>query len=77
MELKGHVRNGVVVFDGPAELPEGAAVSVRYPAEKPPSTAARTRVTFPLVRSANPGSIRLTNDRIGEILDEEDLPPRR
>ena len=28
MTYRGHVQNGVVVLDGPAELPEGAEVEV-------------------------------------------------
>ncbi len=32
-----------------------------------------TQVEFPLVRTSAPGSVPLTNERIGEILDQEDL----
>jgi hypothetical protein len=32
IELSGHVENGMVVLDGGASLPEGAAVRVRYAA---------------------------------------------
>ena len=74
MKISGHVQNGVVVLDGPMTLPEGAAVTVvvrsspvvhfaKYP----------KRVEFPLVPSDAPGSIDLTNARIAEILEEEDI----
>jgi hypothetical protein len=59
-------------------LPEGAAVAVVYPAQLPKSQGTgEKRVSFPLVRSAQPCSIDLTNDRIAELLDEEDAAPRR
>ena len=76
MELLGHVRNGVVVLDGNPNLPEGAAVTVTYPASITQTpTAARKRVQFPLVRSAQPGSVNLTNDLVAEILEDEDVAP--
>ena len=73
MEIPGRVQNGVVVLDGPLSLPEGAAVRVTY-RQSPMIRVAQnqTRVAFPLVRSANPGSVLLTNERIAEIQDEED-----
>jgi hypothetical protein len=77
MELQGHVLKGVVVLNGPAELPEGAVVSVPYPVAELSTHSVRLRVNFPLVRTSNPGTIHLTNDRIAEILDEEDLSARR
>jgi len=65
-----------VVLEGGISLPEGAAVAVIYPAQPSASQAAGTaRVPFPPVRSAQPHSIDLTNDRIVEILDEEDAAP--
>jgi hypothetical protein len=78
MEILGHVRNGVIVLDGNPNLPEGAVVTVLYPVV--PSSAPaleRKRVSFPLVRSTQPGSVPLTNERITEILDDEDAAPRR
>jgi hypothetical protein len=62
------------VLDGGATLPEGTAVTVwgagvriwRKPGKKKP-------VRFPLVRSEQPGTLKLTNQRIAEILQEEDL----
>ena len=77
MELHGRVQNGVVLLDGGAVLPEGAAVIVTYPAGTETTAAPqKNRIEFPLVRSANPGSLDLTNDRIAEILDEDDAAPR-
>ena len=73
MEIRGHVQNGVVVLDGPMSLPEGAAVSVIVRATPVIRVAKnQKRVEFPLVPSSNPGSIHLTNEMIGEILDQED-----
>ena len=49
-------------------------MTVVYPA--PPSTTppkSRHRVQLPLVRSDHPGSVDLTNDRIAELLAEDDL----
>jgi hypothetical protein len=78
MEILGHVLNGVIVLDGNPNLPEGAVVTVLYfPAPKTPPAVERQRVPFPLVRSAQPGSVALTNELIAEILDEEDAAPRR
>ena len=53
-------------------MPEGAAVTVRYPATaeaKPP--VQKKRIAVPLVRTNEPGSVPLTGKQIGEILDEE------
>ncbi len=73
MEITGRVQNGVVVLDGTLSLPEGSAVSVTY-RQTPVIRVARhqTRIEFPLVRSANPGSLHLTNVEIAEIQDDED-----
>lgn len=73
MGIAGHVQNGVVVFDGAAMLPEGAAVTV-IPCTNPVIRVAEKQkhVDFPLVRSAAPGTVRLTNAMIGDVLDEED-----
>ena len=74
MQVAGRVQNGVVVVDPPNSLPEGAAVIVTL-RSTPVIRVAKNqkRVEFPLVRSAAPGSIHLTNERIREILDEEDV----
>ncbi|MEX2172202.1 MAG: hypothetical protein WD851_22975 [Pirellulales bacterium] len=79
MVILGHISNGVVVLEGDAPLPEGAAVAVVYPRQsaKPQGTEP-PRIEcepgrFPLVRGGAPGSLELTNERIQEILDAEDI----
>ncbi len=73
MEILGHIQNGVVVIEGPVSLPEGTPVTV-IPRTTPVIRVAknRRRVQLPLVRSSAPGSVQLTNDRIAEILNEQD-----
>jgi hypothetical protein len=74
MEILGRIHKGVIVLDGNPALPEGASVVVTYTAPVANATTVeKKRVPFPLVRSANPGSVHLTNQRIAEILDEEDV----
>ena len=72
--IPGRVRNGVVVLKKGARLPEGAAVTV-VPRQSPVIrvTKRQRRVVFPLVRSKHPGWLHLTNERIAEILQEEDI----
>lgn len=77
MDLQGRVRDGLIVLEGNPELPEGAVVTVTYPAVKPASAGPMTRIQVPLVRCKHPLPAPLTNERIGEILDEEDAAPRR
>ena len=73
MQISGRVQNGVIVLDGAMALPEGAVVSVTCRATPVIRVAKnQKRVEFPLVQSSNPGSIHLTNEMIGEILDQED-----
>ena len=73
MEISGRVQNGVVVLDGNASLPEGAAVTVRV---RSPLiirvTENQLKVEFPLIRSNVPGSVHLNNEVFGQILDEGD-----
>jgi hypothetical protein len=78
MVIPGRVHNGVVVLEGDTALPEGAAVTITYPAlpTVKPSDEKR-RIQVPLVRTDQPGSVPLTTARIAEVLDEEDAPPRR
>jgi len=74
METQGVVQNGVVVFEGPIPFPEGTKVSVAactHPIDQ--VERERKRVEFPIYSSDNPGSIELTNERIAEILEEEDI----
>jgi len=78
MNISGHVHNGVVVLEDSSALPEGATVTVTFPAlpETKPAEKKR-RIQFPLVPSDEPGSVQLTNARIAEILDEEDVSSAR
>ena len=78
MEIHGRVQNGVVVLDGDVSLPEGADVSVLYPAPSGSKPAVeKRRIRVPLVQTNQPGSVHLTGERIAEILDDEDASPRR
>ena len=73
MEIPGHVQNGVVVFDSPMSLPEGAAVTVLLRTRPVIRLANNQRqVEFPLVPSSGARSVHLTNEMIADILDEED-----
>ena len=73
MEISGRVHNGVVVLDGDASLPEGVAIRVFVQPPLVIHVAENQReVEFPLIRSCAPGSLHLTNEMIGQILDEED-----
>ena len=75
MTLPGRVENGVIVLNGGAILPEGTSVSVVTDAAPVLRTSKHPKpVTFPLVPSANPGSLQLTGEMIAEILDAEDMP---
>jgi len=74
MELSGRIENGVVVLDDPLALPEGAAVTVTIRSMPAVWSAKNQRkVEFPMIPSASPGSVHLTNERIHEILEEEDI----
>jgi hypothetical protein len=73
LEIPGRVQDGVVILEGPVSLPEGAAVTVVLRARPAIRVAKNQRpVEFPLVPSHAPGSVQLTNAKIGEILDAED-----
>jgi hypothetical protein len=78
MIIPGRVHNGMVIPEGGAALPEGAAVSICFPA--PTGVAAapeKKRIQVPLVRTGRPGRVALTGERIAAIMDEEDACPRR
>jgi hypothetical protein len=78
MELHGFVQNGVIVLSGGLSLPEGTPVTVSCSLElgsRPLSEM--QRVQLPLVRTGEPGSMHLTNERIAEIFDEEDVASSR
>jgi hypothetical protein len=73
MEILGRVTGGVVVLDDADALPEGATVVVTLRAPNLHPGNQKQRLTFPLVPSASPGSLALTNERVAELLDEEDV----
>jgi hypothetical protein len=78
MVIAGHVQNGVVVLDGGLALPEGAVVSVSFPAPAPTTPEGENdRIEVPLVHTGQPGSVDLTSEQVAEILDEEDAASRR
>lgn len=67
-----------MILEGGPALPEGAAVTVVYPApaSRTPDRDKR-RIQVPLVRSERPGTVQLTGERISQILDEEDASAGR
>jgi hypothetical protein len=76
MIIPGRVQNGVVVLEGESPLPEGAAVTVTYPAVSGAKPAGqKQRIQVPLVRTGEPGTVKLTGARIAEILDQDDASP--
>ena len=77
MELNGFVQNGVIVLSGGATLPEGTPVTVTCGVDAPAAQPERKRVQVPLVRTGRPGSMKLNNDRIAEIFNEEDVASAR
>jgi hypothetical protein len=75
--IPGRVKNGVVVLER-GTLPEGAAVTVSYEGLSQIITpSGKKRIQVPLVRTGQPGTVKLTGERIAEILDQEDASPRR
>ena len=77
MVISGRVNNGVVVLEGAPALPEGAAVTVTYPAlAKASPDVVKRRVQVPLVHTGAPGSVPLTGAQVAEILDHEDASAR-
>jgi hypothetical protein len=71
MESLGHIQNGVVVLDGGTTFPEGTRVSVS-PLPTQPVIAMKPG-ELPVVLGGVPGSVDLTNERINEIFEEEDI----
>ena len=78
MKIRGRVHNGLVILEGGPALSEGTKVTVSCDdAAVSPTRREKKRLKFPLVRSKHPGSLHLTSQCIAEILDEEDVSPRR
>jgi hypothetical protein len=73
MQIRGHLRDGIVVLDRDPGLPNGTEVSVLIaPLVCEKGDKAAQALVFPLVLGTKPNSVELTNERIAEILDEED-----
>ena len=70
MEAFGRVQNGVVVLDSGTTLPEGTRVFVS-PVPAKPAILIRPG-ELPVVLGGEPASVHLTNERISQILDDED-----
>lgn len=78
MEFNGLVQNGVIVLVDGLSLPEGTPVVVSCCLETAsPAAGQKKQTDFPLVRTGEPGSLNLTNERIAEIFDEEDVASSR
>ena len=74
MEVSGTVQNGVVVLPKGVALPEGLEVTVVCFAPMIPSAGSPHEITLPLIHTNEPlGSLNLTNERIAEILNAEDV----
>jgi hypothetical protein len=73
MTMFGHVQNGVVVPDSGTAFPEGSRVSVTPLPNSSEAPSETRRIDFPLVRTGKPGTWDLTNEQIGEILEEEEI----
>lgn len=74
MEHHGFVQNGVIVLTDGITLPEGTPVTVSCNLESGSMPAPeKKRIEFPLVHTGEPGSLNLTNERIAEIFDDEDV----
>jgi hypothetical protein len=76
MTIAGRVEGGVVILEPGSTLPDGTAVTI-VPRRAPVIHMAkkRRRVALPLVPSKRPGSLRLSAERIAQLLEEDDLSP--
>jgi hypothetical protein len=74
MELFGYIQNGVVVLDEGTALPEGTRVAVSAVPPQPTETEiVLIPGQLPYVRGGVPGTWNITNERIAEIFEEEDI----
>ncbi len=70
MVIPGRVHNGVVVLEGELALPEGATVSVTYPASpKAKPAVEKRRIEVPLVRTGQHGTVDLTGGRVAGLMN--------
>ncbi len=75
MRIPGTIRDGKVVIAEQFVLPEGALVFVEL--ADAAKTAESVRVQFPLKKATQPGSLKLSNQRIAELLEDEDISAGR
>jgi hypothetical protein len=73
MILHGRFENGVVVLQEGVSLPDGSEVTVIVPATGPAPAKCDARVMLPLVPSGAPGSLKLSSEKIAELLNRDDL----
>lgn len=76
MNIRGRIKNGVVILEPGPVPPEGTVVTVSFE-QTPPATGngrKHRRVSLPLVPSAHPRTVALTADRVAELLGEGDVP---
>jgi hypothetical protein len=74
MVAHGQIQNGVVILDQGIGFPEGTRVAV----SPLPVAVVEPRIEcipgqLPLVHGGVPGSLNLTNERIAEIFEQEDI----
>jgi hypothetical protein len=75
MQVLGRVSNGVVILEGNRSLPEGTQVVVTVcPTD---CETMGSPLPFPVVRSEQPSSLDLTNEKIAELLEDEDFSSGR
>ncbi|MFC1759091.1 hypothetical protein ACFL2H_10045 [Planctomycetota bacterium] len=60
------------MLDEPHNLPDGTVVSVEV-VEPLDARREAEPVKFPIVQSKHPGSLNLSNERIAELLDDDDV----
>lgn len=70
MTYPGHVRNGVVVFDDPVKLPEGAAVRVELSGR---ALAERHAVADLSALHAGAGRIEIDSDAVHSLREASKL----
>ena len=61
-------------YEGGCPFPEGTVVKVQFPAARRPLRSSRRSAwQLPLVPSEKPGTVDLTNDKIAERLEWDDI----
>lgn len=73
MQAEGVVHNGVIVIEGGVAIPDGTRVTISTQGPIARDDKSKSTVEFPLVRSANPGQLQLTNEFLSECLDADEI----